>query len=212
VSRQKKNKDRKGIFTPAQTVPVPYPVAQQPYPVPFQAPHRAAAPRAFTIRVSVMPDPHATVATAELYSSDNEYTPLMKVTGSSKRDRVDDYDEETGTALAVSRAVIKLGRQLGRQADGAIRHAESVRKDKAIAREKRVLAGIMGETGKGKNKEGNTAEPAPLTAEELLRLFPWAAISTFRGRPVGGAADLPRGGAIGTYLAKHAKAETEGSE
>jgi hypothetical protein len=138
-----------------------------------------AVPGGFNIRVEVMTDPHATVATATLTTLENPYTTLMTVTGSSKRDNPDEYDAEIGTTLAVSRAVIKLGRQLGRQADGAVRHAESIRTDKAEAKRKRELQ-------------------ARLDADARAGTGPFTQV------PHAGAAELPRGGAISVYLAKHA--------
>lgn len=185
MSRQKKSKARRGIFAPAQVTPAQYVPPQQQYPVPFQAPGTAGVPRAFRVSISVMPDPHATVATAELYGADG-YVPLMTVTGSSKRDSADEYDEETGTALAVSRAVIKLGRQLGRQADGAVRHAESVRADRAEARARR-------EALKREKRE----------AEEQRELSP-------TGKQ--GPAELPRSGAIAQFFAENAGTEDKESE
>jgi len=149
--RKPKNTAGRGIFTPPQ-VPLPVPVAQPPlaYPEMLAAPRQDGTPNRFTVRISVMPDPHATVATAELFTAANDYIPFKTVTGSSRRDNPDEYSPEIGTALAVSRALLKLGHQLGHQADSAVRHAESVRKHRTEVRERRILQKVLKESPAGK--------------------------------------------------------------
>jgi hypothetical protein len=130
-SRQSKDKASRGIFTPEQRTQAQYALTQQvPQPYPAQSYPESRIPDVFTVRITVMADPHATVATARLYGHD-DYTPLMTVTGWSKRDNPDEYSEEIGTAFAVRRALAHLSGKIGRQADGAVRHAESVRAHRA---------------------------------------------------------------------------------
>ena len=128
---------KQGILTPRpQPLPgqAPYPTQAQyalaPPPVPIPFGHAPLAP-AFEVRVQVLDDEHATVAHAELISLANGYQPVAKVSGSSKRDSADSYDPDTGTALAVGRALARLGRLLVKQAQGNVTHADSVRMHRA---------------------------------------------------------------------------------
>lgn len=114
-------------YTLAQP-PMPYPV---PSPYPLAAP--AGTPESFEVRVQVLTDPHATVAKATFMEA-GTYQAAYTATGSSRVDGTDIYDPETGTALAVSRALHALGRQLYRQANGRVQHAESNRKAAAAQR------------------------------------------------------------------------------
>lgn len=130
-----KKQPKQGILTPRpQPLPgqAPYPTQAQyalaPPPVPLG--HMPLAP-AFEVRVQVLDDEHATVAHAELISLADGYRPVAKVSGSSKRDSADGYDPDTGTALAVGRALARLGRLLVKQAQGNVTHADSVRMHRA---------------------------------------------------------------------------------
>jgi hypothetical protein len=146
----KPRKQQPGIFTPAAPQPYAQPPLYAPVPVPFPA--QASIPESFIVQVQVLPDPHATTARATL-SADGYGPAILTATGWSKRDNTDDYDPETGTAVAVKRALEGLARKLGRQAAGRIKHADSVRKDREEARRRREA--------KQETPPGRHAKPEP---------------------------------------------------
>ena len=192
-----------GVVAAAARAAAPSP-AQQDYvlaqPVPFSPPAYPGpqpAPEAFTVSVQVLSDPHATVAKAS-FTELGGYTPVYTATGSSRVDNDDTYDPETGTALAVSRALHSLARQLYKKASGRVRHAESNRKANAAKGVRPGGAGTLAEfesvlsesalaglvTVSGDNPdiviympEGKTEADVPEPVRDLLSgLFPGAAV------------------------------------
>jgi hypothetical protein len=135
TSVNKPKKQQPGIFAPMAPQGQYQLPSYPPVPVPF--PVQAGVPESVLVQVQVLTDPHATVARATL-SADGYGPAIMTATGWSKRDNADEYDPETGTAIAVKRALENLARKLGRQAGGRIKHADSVRRDREEARRKRA--------------------------------------------------------------------------
>ncbi len=136
-----KKQAKPGIFTGAAGNQGQYVLAPQP-PAPFYPPvPREALPDGFTVSVSVMTDPDATVATATL-AADPYSAPILRKTGSSKRMPGDSYDPETGTALAVARALHRLANDLEKKAGGRVRHAEDARLQRAIRRLEKRGTGV----------------------------------------------------------------------
>lgn len=74
------------------------------------------------VRVLVMSDGDVTVVTAR-YGD-------ISVAASAKRDPADKVDLNIGVELATARALIKLGRRLQRRADGDVRNADWLRREK----------------------------------------------------------------------------------
>lgn len=139
MSNKRKSKPaRPAIFTPPPPVQQQYAIAPPPYPVPQQ--YAKPVPTAFEVRIQVMADPHATVAHASLYAGGDPYTEIMKVSGSSKRDAGDVYNEETGIAIAVQRALANLSRKIGRRAEGQVKHADDSRRQRDAV--KAEVAGV----------------------------------------------------------------------
>lgn len=84
-----------------------------------------------------MHDPDATVATAELNASGQPYaTPLLKTTGSSKRTPGDTDDPEVAAQYAIARALRKMAAKMEKDANGKVRHSDSVREHRATAKGK----------------------------------------------------------------------------
>lgn len=76
------------------------------------------------VQVSVLSDRNATVA--EVIYDDplaTYFEPLSTATGSSKREPGDLYDERIAYDLAIGRALVKLGNQLRRNAEKAVKKA-----------------------------------------------------------------------------------------
>lgn len=73
-----------------------------------------------SIGIDVISDPDAT--TASVWFQGERYT------GSSKRCPGDKYNEEIGVQLAVARLFGKISRTMERRANGAVKHADDVRK------------------------------------------------------------------------------------
>lgn len=135
MSRRKKTA-APSILRPARTqadYTLAQPVASYPVPPPYPFAAPAGPPESFEVRIQVLTDPHATVAKAT-FTEAGTWQPVYTATGSSRVDGTDVYDPETGTALAVSRALHALGLQLYRQANGRVQHAESNRKAAAAQR------------------------------------------------------------------------------
>ncbi len=129
----KRSNPRPSFFAPKE-LPIPY---TQAYPAP-QAPFQAAPgiPSQLDVRVSIMHDPDATVATAELNATGQPYaTPLLKTTGSSKRTPGDEPDDpEVAVQYAVARALRKMAAKIEKDAAGKVRHADSNRAHKAASK------------------------------------------------------------------------------
>lgn len=118
--------NRPSFFTPKQLpLPVAYLAPQAPYPVPAPAP---GIPSHLAVRISVMHDPDATVATAELNASGQ---PLLTTTGSSKRTPGDTDDPEVAAQYAIARALRKMAAKTEKDASGKVRHSDSVREHRA---------------------------------------------------------------------------------
>jgi hypothetical protein len=155
VSQQKKQ--HPGIFAPPD--PSPY------YPLPPQPVRAPGTPDSFTVHVTVLADPGATVARGTLSTADNMYDPFLTATGSSKRDNTDIYDPETGTALALARLFLKMGHQLSRQANGQVKHAANVRAQKEKAQRDRAARKTA--PGHGSNAADYRPRHGPVTHTEL---------------------------------------------
>ena len=93
----------------------------------------------------ILSDNDATVARV-LYQTGKTH---VHVTGSSKRERGDSYDRETGEALALARALEKLAAKLAKKAQGRIRHADSVRRhrEQIAAKRAQIVEGMKAGAG-----------------------------------------------------------------
>lgn len=78
------------------------------------------------IGIDVITDRDATVASVRF--DDRIFT------GSSKRNPRDKYDEEIGVELAVSRLFASIARHLARRANGAVKHADDMARERARRR------------------------------------------------------------------------------
>ncbi len=121
-------------YAPPQ--PVPY---VQPYPGPYAQPPRVPDD-VYNVSISVLSSHGATVAKVGYASVYNTGIPVTAA-GSAKREPSDDYDPETGRLLATSRALEILAGKLRRRANGRIRHAETVKKHRAEARNRKPRPG-----------------------------------------------------------------------
>lgn len=127
---------RKGIFTempPALPNQGQYTLAPPP-PVPF-CPPRFTALDSFEVHVGVMRDPDATVATAT-FSADGYSPSIIRKTGSAKRTSADEHDPETAVALAVGRALVRIGRELERRANSRVKEADNNRRQRLASKAK----------------------------------------------------------------------------
>ena len=115
--------------------PQPYPYPQQPvYAMPPPAPTDM-----HSVSISVLSSHGATVAKVSYASAYSTGIPVYAA-GHAKREPGDDYDAETGRLLATSRALEILAGKLRRKANSRIRSADTIRRHRAEAREKRELA------------------------------------------------------------------------
>jgi hypothetical protein len=195
--KRKRQPARPAIFIPPAPVQQQYALAQQPVPQLPQPWSQHAVPTSFEVRVQVLADPHATVAHASLYAGGDPYTEIMKVSGSSKRDAVtDEYDEETGTAIAVQRALVNLSRKIGKRAEGRVKHADDNRRQReavkagvhpgdadALAAFKALAEGISDDLGVDPDiivhvGPGMTEDDVPEGLKKMVgSLFPHANVS-----------------------------------
>jgi hypothetical protein len=84
------------------------------------------------LKIVVVSDADATVAVTSFEGK--------SYTASSKRCPGDRYDENIGFDLAVSRLLAKVSRALARQGNGAVKHADDVRRMRQERRDKHVAA------------------------------------------------------------------------
>jgi hypothetical protein len=126
----------------SKSQPQPYPYPQQPLAYPaYQPPVPPPAPAdMYSVTVSLLSSHGATVARVNYGSVYNTGIPVTAA-GSAKREPADAYDPETGRLLATSRALEILAGKLRRQANGRIRHAETVRAHREQAR-KRTMSKV----------------------------------------------------------------------
>ncbi len=176
---KKKSTRRPSFFAQPE---LPLPVA---YPPPTPAPGSATGvSSSYDIHVSLLTDPDATVAKAELMHAHQPYTlPVAVTTGSAKRDRDDDHDPEVATLYAMSRALRKLSSRMERHADGLVRHADSNRKQKHRAKPGHAVdAGLSGVVIH--LQEGETEADVPDGVRAMLStLFPDATVSYRHDEP-----------------------------
>lgn len=84
----------------------------------------------FIVSVTAVTDGSRTVAEAVLTTA-YPHSPLATGAGSSGREPGDKYDAQTGSELAIARALRSMAARLERRARGRVSHAESVKAHKA---------------------------------------------------------------------------------
>jgi hypothetical protein len=179
---QKKSR-RPGFFVPAAARQDDYVLAPPPQAA-YQQPAQPSPTESLTVQVTVLSDPQATVARATLFTR-GAYEPVLAVTGSSRVQPGDSYDEEIGTLYATARALRRMASRMEHHADGGVRSADSARRQRTRAREKEnagVLAdpwaSLMGTAGITVHiPEGMTADDIPQEVRDVLAtMFPGAEV------------------------------------